>query len=174
MNNNLPKYIDDLLEIDKADGCFKTLYGQKFLIYNDEDVIVLQSDIQAKIMLKNYEDIFLDGTFFSDPKCIYQILIIRVNLKHSNKYATTGFALCKNKTEKLYRLIIYEINKNLNAIGGKIFKPNNIHIDFEIALSNAIINIWNYCQIRYCLFHFQQIIERKRKKFIYLQQRNRS
>ena len=125
LNNNLPKDIDDLLEIDKNSGYFKTLYGEKFLIYNDEDVIVLQSDIQARIMLENYEDIFLDGTFFSAPKCLYQILIIRVNFKHSYKYATTGFALCKNKTEKLYRLILYEINKNLNAIGGKIFRPNN-------------------------------------------------
>lgn len=113
----------------------------KFLIYNDDDVIVLQSDIQAKIMLENYEDIFLDGTFFSAPKCVYQILVIRVNVKHSNKYATTGFTLCKNKTEKLYRLILYEINKNLNTKGGKIFKLKNIHIDFEIAISNTIINI---------------------------------
>ena len=41
LNNNLPKDIDDLLEINKNSWYFKTLYIENFLIYNDEGVIVL-------------------------------------------------------------------------------------------------------------------------------------
>ena len=81
-------------------------------------------------------------------------------------YATTCFALCSNKKEELYYLILSEINKNLNYNNDEIFKPFKIHIDFEIGLSNAIIRVWNESQIKYCFFHFQQIIERKRKKYL--------
>ena len=95
---------------------------------------------------------------------MYQILIIRVNIKGTRTYANTCYALNSNKKEEIYYLIISEINKNLSYNNGGIFKPFKIHIDFEIGLSNAIIRVWNESQIKYCFFHFQQIIERKRKK----------
>ena len=166
LNKNVPKDVEDINTIDFNSNYFKTLYKEKFLVYHDEELIILQSKIQAKIMYDNSKDVFIDGTFYSAPKAIYQIIIIRVNIEDTNRFATTGFALCKNKTELLYKKLLLEINKNINYEINKIFKPTFIHIDFELALSNAIINVWNSSEIKYCYFHYQQLIERKRKKFI--------
>ena len=166
LNKNLPNDIGNLSQVDVENDYFKTEDGENFVIYNDNNVIILQSKFQSKIMFENSDDIFLDGTFYSAPKCVYQILIIRVNIKGTRTYATTCFALCSNKKEELYYLILSEINKNLNYNNDGIFKPYKIHIDFEIGLSNAIIRVWNESQIKYCFFHFQQIIERKRKKYL--------
>ena len=149
LNKNLPNDVDNLSQVDVENDYFKTEDGENFVIYNDNNVIILQSKIQSKIMFENSDDIFLDGTFYSAPKCVYQILIIRVNIKGTRTYATTCFALCSNKKEELYYLILSEINKNLNYNNDGIFKPYKIHIDFEIGLSNAIIRAWNESQIKY-------------------------
>ena len=50
-------------------------------------------------MSSKSEELFIDRTFYSAPKCVYQILIIRVNIKDTRQYATTCFALCNNKKE---------------------------------------------------------------------------
>lgn len=109
-------------------------------------------------MFENSKDIFIVGPFFRPQKSMYKIIIIKANLKNTNNYYTTCFALHKNKKETLYNFLFSEINKNLNYINKKIFKPLNVIIDFEQALSNAIISIWNNCNIKYCFFHYQQIL----------------
>ena len=114
LNKNVPKDVEDINTIDFNSNYFKTLYKEKFLVYHDEELIILQSKIQAKIMYDNSKDVFIDGTFYSAPKAIYQIIIIRVNIEDTNRFATTGFALCKNKTELLYKKLLLEINKNIN------------------------------------------------------------
>ena len=35
-------------------------------------------------MSENSKDIFIDGTFYSAPKFVNQIIIIRVNIKNTN------------------------------------------------------------------------------------------
>ena len=54
-------------------------------------------------MYENYVDFFIEGSFYPALKCIYQILNIRVNIKNTNKYITTCFALCKNKKENMHK-----------------------------------------------------------------------
>ena len=157
LNKNVPKDVEDINTIDFNSNYLKTLYNEKFLVYHEEELIILQSNIQVIIMFDNTKNVFIDWTFYSAPKAIYQIIIIRVNIEGPNRFATTCFALCKNKTELLY------INKNINYEINKIFKPTFIHIDFELALSNAIIIVWNSSEIKYCYFQYQQLIERKEK-----------
>ena len=102
-------------------------------------------------MFDNTNDIFIDGTFYSAPKCIYQILIIRVNISNSNKYFTTCFILCLNKIEEIYKKIFNEINKNLiHKFKSKIYKPKRIHINFEKTLANTLINVWSNSDIKFC------------------------
>lgn len=72
-------------------------------------------------MYENYEDIFLDETFYSAPKCIYQILIIRVSIKNTNKNIATFFSSRKNKKETCIKLILIEINKKLNFNNDKLY-----------------------------------------------------
>jgi len=138
LNKNFPKDVEDINTIDFNSNYFKNLYNEKFLVYHDEELIILQSNIQAKIMYDNSKDIFIDGTFYSAPKAIYpiiiiiiMIIIIRVNIEDTNRLSTTCFALCKNKAELLYKKLLLEINKNINYEINKIFKPTFIHIDFD-------------------------------------------
>ena len=91
---------------------------------------------------------------------------MRVNIKDTNRFETTCFVFCKNKTELLFKKLFLEINKNMNSENNKIFKPTFIRVDFELELSNAMTRVWNSSEIKYCYFHNQQLIERKRKKYI--------
>ena len=81
-------------------------------------------------MYENSEDIFIDGTFYSAPKYLYHILIVRVNIKDTQQYATTCLALCASKKEELYYKVLSEINNNINYNRGEIFTPKRVHIDF--------------------------------------------
>ena len=101
LNKNLPNDVINLSQVDVENDYFKTEDGENFVIYNDNNVIILQSKIQSKIIFENSDDIFLDGTFYSAPKCVYQILIIRVNIKGTRTYATTCFHYAQIK-EKSY------------------------------------------------------------------------
>jgi len=129
-NKSITKDIENIKDIDINSDYFKIINGDTFLIYNNDKILSFQSNIQAKIMFDNPNDIFIDGTFYSAPKCIYQILTIRVNTSNSNKYFITCFILSLNKTEEIYKKIFYEINKNLiHKFKSKIYKPKRIHID---------------------------------------------
>ena len=111
--------VENLADINVENGYFKTVYKEKFVIFKDDNVIILQSEFQSKIMSANSEDIFIDGTFYSAPKCVYQILIIRVNIKDTRQYSTTCFVLCNNKKEELYYKVLSEISKNMNFVNRK-------------------------------------------------------
>ena len=65
--------------------------------------------------------IFFLMTFYSAPKCIYQILIIRVSIKNTNKNIATFFSSRKNKKETCIKLILIEINKKLNFNNDKLY-----------------------------------------------------
>ena len=58
LNKNLPKDIDNINQIDVNSVFKKTLSGNKFLIFKNDTILILQSDIQAKIMKDNLNDIF--------------------------------------------------------------------------------------------------------------------
>ena len=77
----------------------QTKNNKQFLIYKFEKIAIFQSELQSKLKFENYSDIFIDGTFFSTPKGIYQIIIIRVAVESHHKYFTTFFTLSSNKTE---------------------------------------------------------------------------
>jgi len=71
LNKNLPNDVDNLSQVDVENDYFKTEDRENFVIYNDNNVIIiLQSKIQSKIMFENSDDIFLYGTFYSVPKCV--------------------------------------------------------------------------------------------------------
>ena len=71
-------------------------------------------------MYKNSSDIFVDGTFFSETKDIYQIIITRIALEEYHKYFTTSYSLITNKKENTYKEIFNKINLNI-----KHFHLNN-------------------------------------------------
>ena len=121
-------------------------------------------------MFENYSHILIDGTFFSVPKCVYQIIITRFALEYHHKYFTTSFTLSSNKKEDTYKEIFKIINNNIKEyqLKNKLkinFRPKNIHCDMEIVLINAIQFIWPYSNVKICYFHWNQAMEKNRKKY---------
>ena len=48
-------------------------------IYVFEVILIFMSIIQAKLLNKYNENVFIDGTFFVAPKAVYQAIVIRVH-----------------------------------------------------------------------------------------------
>ena len=40
-------------------------------------MLIFMSKMQAQILYKNNEHVFIDGTFFSAPKAVYKVVTIR-------------------------------------------------------------------------------------------------
>ena len=170
INRNLPKQINSLDELDLESPYTQTKNDKQFLIYKSEKIAIFQSELQSKLMFENYSDILIDGTFFSVPKCVYQIIITRFALEYHHKYFTTSFTLSSNKKEDTYKEIFKIINNNIKEyqLKNKLkinFRPKNIHCDMEIVLINAIQFIWPYSNVKICYFHWNQAMEKNRKKY---------
>ena len=121
-------------------------------------------------MLDNCTNIFIDGTFFSAPIGVYQIIVLRVALENHHKYFTTSFALALDKKEETYKEILNKINNNIKTYALKHnlklnYKPKNIHCDMELSLINSIKYMWPYSKIKICYFHWKQAMENQRKKY---------
>ena len=114
-------------------------------------------------MYDNSEDIFIDWTFYSALKCVYQILIVRVNIKGTQQYTTTCLALCTNKKEELYYKILSEINRNINFTRKKY-----LTLKEEFALSNSIKRVGNNSQIKYWFFTFSKLLKEKEKNYWFI------
>lgn len=113
----------------------------------------------------------MDGTFFASPKLSYQLIVVRVYANPLKKYFTVAFVLIKNKTKDLYikllkklkeNIILYnEQNKNRESVNIK-----NFHCDFEEGLYQAALIVFPRINIKFCYWHFQQFMEKRRKKFL--------
>ena len=94
-------------------------------------------------MIDNSSYIIIDGTFYSEPIDVCQIIVSRVSLENHHKYFTKSYALALDKKEDTYKEILNKINKNIKVYALKInlkvnYKPKFIHCDMELALINAI------------------------------------
>ena len=49
------------------------------MFYKSEDMLIFMRKLQAQTIYKLKEHIFLDGTFYSTPKCSYQVITIRAH-----------------------------------------------------------------------------------------------
>lgn len=170
INKKYPEEINSLNDLDFESSYTKTKTNEEFLIYKSNKIAIFQSEIQTKIMLDNCSDIFIDGTFFSAPIGVYQIIVLRVALENHHKYFTTSFALALDKKEETYKDILNKINNNIKTYALKHnlkinYKPKIIHCDMELSLINSIKYIWPYSQIKICYFHWKQAMESKRKKY---------
>ena len=68
IKKNLPKEINSLNELDLESPYTKTKNNKQFLIYKSEKISIFQSELQSKLMLENYSDIFI---LFSRQQRVY-------------------------------------------------------------------------------------------------------
>ena len=140
---------------------YTTFDDEEFLIFKNNDLLIYQSPLLAKIQIKFGDILFCDGTFYSCPSITYQIFITRVYSEKSNAYYTTSFSLMSNKTEDLYTIISKKLNDNINKYFDlyENYEINELHIDFEIAIGNSGKKIFPDCTIKYCIWHYNRALE---------------
>ena len=105
------------------------------------------------------------------PEESEDILIMRIYIENFNEYLIIEFIYMTSKTQILHKRVLsffksyFMNNNNLNS-DDNLF--NTAHIDMELALSNAIIDIFKNCKIKYCYFHFGQCFNKRLNNKVYI------
>jgi hypothetical protein len=133
----------------------KTLQDKPFYricdIASKEKVLVFYSDISMSFAAKT-TTFLIDGTFKSVPSDFCQLITVHALI--FGKVVPIFFALLTSKTEENY----FDCFKVIKEAGVKI---ENVIIDLEYGLKNAISRIFPGLNIYYCNFHFGQCIWRR-------------
>lgn len=107
------------------------------------------------------EDLFADPTFKVCREAFYQLLILRIFDPSHNTYPTVAFILMKNKTKFLYMKALVFIKCNIKKLFKNELIINRFHCHFEEGLSSALCECFPNAKLKYCFFHYGQIIFRK-------------
>jgi len=105
-------------------------------------------------------NVFIDGTFKCVPHPYYQLIVVMVYDTPLNLYIPVYYILTTSKTQWSYWSVLQEVMVNCEFK----FNPSVIHCDYELALINAIGELFEGTAVVGCLFHFKQAILRKMKK----------
>ena len=119
---------------------------KKFALWGDDKMI---------LRAKKSQHFFIDSTF-KKPKDYNQLFIVTFLDVLTEKSYPVFYAILSDKSEYLYTevlrkiaiLLDYDINEKKNDIAKTV--------DFEIALINAVKNIFDNIRLIGCLFHYKQ------------------
>ncbi|KAL0852101.1 hypothetical protein ABMA28_000341 [Loxostege sticticalis] len=146
------KGYDFISKVPSLNGCKTAMYNkrnkflgsQKYIImpyllgdyYNGSSRILVFISKEAKNMLTQLSEFFIDGTFASCPKPFGQLFTIHGNMGSS--LSTTNiiplvYSLLSDKKEATYFALFDIITSQIPG-----WKPTTIHADFETASTNAI------------------------------------
>ena len=138
----------------------QTASEENFLLHSSRDrFILIFGTINNVIMMCKSDHWMADGTFKVVPS-LYEQLFTIFALIHDAYYPML-FVLLKDKKQSSYEDMLNEIIKI--CLANEIDPPVRfvIHLDFEIASSNAFTRVFPQCVISRCLFHLTQSIFRR-------------
>ena len=70
----------------------------------------------------------------------------------------------KNKQENTYESLFKDLKKNIISYSNNhLYTPNELHCDFEYALSNAFVKVFPGTKVKFCLWHFGRALEVNKK-----------
>ncbi|CAI6349412.1 unnamed protein product [Macrosiphum euphorbiae] len=142
----------------------KTNRGELFLYENDAlNEIVIFSCKTNIDLLKELDVLYMDGTFNYSDKYYTQLYTIH-GIKNG-VYIPLMFCLLPNKEKKTYIALLKTIK-----IAGVI--PKKIILDFEIAMHQAVFEIFPETEVFGCRFHLGQAWYRKIQNLGYAPQFN--
>ena len=98
----IPKDVDSFQDLPQESIYYHMQNGEKFVIYQDDELLLMQTKLLAKLLWRFPNEVFMDGTFFAAPKLSYQLIVIRIYANLLKKYFTVAFGLMQNKTKDLY------------------------------------------------------------------------
>ena len=161
----LPKEPSTAAEIDLPEEYTKTgpNDGTPFLVYDNKDtpnrrMLVFATD-QGLRHLCRARQWFMDGTFKTCPRVFHQLYIIRVPLDQGA--ITVVYAFLPGKTTAIYEEYLRALVE-VRTDRGYDLDPQTVLVDFEVAISNAIQDVFGaQVVIRRCFYHLKQAIWRK-------------
>ncbi|KAG0440788.1 hypothetical protein DMUE_1492 [Dictyocoela muelleri] len=142
-NNNISEYL------------FNDIEGNKFIHHvsckNEKDGCIIMMNENSKIHLQRAKIWLIDGTFKSCPPEFYQIFVIHTKIL--GKILPMAYILLKNKTKEQYIKMFSLVKNILNQIN-----LENIIVDYERSIHEALKDIFPNTIIHGCFFHWCQNI----------------
>ena len=121
-------------------------------VYVDKDrIIIFTTENNIKLLINN-KNWFGDGTFEVVPLIYQQMYNFSTSI--CGKILPMMYTLLPSKTEMIYLKLFKMFEEMPN------FDPKEITIDFELAVTNALLKLWPYIIIFYCWFHYTQSLWR--------------
>lgn len=157
----LPKNIDEVvlvLENYKP----KTCRGEDFLFLSsvEEHILVFSCEKNIRQMCQ-MSQVYMDGTFTYCTKFFLQLFTIHGF--ENGHYVPYMFCLLKNKQSQTYETLFTLLKSKILRDFSLNFYPNEVFVDFEKAIHNALQCVWPKSKINGCRFHLHQAWYRKIK-----------
>lgn len=116
---------------------------------------------EGRKLLGEAEEFFVDGTFQSCPQPFEQLFTIHGDLGASSsetKVVPLVYALMSDKKQESYAALFAMIKSQIPD-----WTPKKIHLDFEIAIANALMNIFPEVILKKCFAHLSKAIWKNSK-----------
>lgn len=134
--------------------------NEDFVLHIEEDksVIIFATDSSLRRLFST-TDWMADGTFKVVPALYLQLFTIFGNFY--GLYTPLMFALLSDKKQKTYSKLFKALIDRANDKFIDVPNGVNIHLDFEVASSNAFMEWFPNGSVSRCLFHLSQSIWRQ-------------
>lgn len=132
---------------------------ENFLVLNDtrSQIVIFSCPTNLQQLCKS-KCIFMDGTFKYCPKYFLQVFTIHGHFNGHN--IPLAFCLLKDKLTVTYKNCLSSIVAKCAEMN-LIFSPEEVVIDFEMAIHKAVNAVWSGTKITGCRFHLSQAWWRK-------------
>ena len=150
----MPSTIDDVcLTGDWA----RTLKGEPFVLGSEDNIHVLATDTNVTF-LAEADELYMDGTFKVSPRLFYQVFMVHA-FKHGKQFPF-AYCLLPNKTKETYVKCLSILSKGMDDLHLRA-TFERVTTDFEIAMIQAIQEVFPSASTKGCFFHYSQAVWRK-------------
>ncbi|XP_022177387.1 uncharacterized protein LOC111038560 [Myzus persicae] len=128
--------------------------NEPFCFMDSESSVPIFTNATNMSLLNSSKHVFADGTFSYAPKYFLQMYTIHVYL--NGFYVPIIFVFMDSKTQKSYTDVWLKIKELYFKFQGQQLQLKMIHLDFEKAAHNAVLEVFENCQVVGCRFHLSQ------------------
>ena len=155
----LPQTREETHEALQQYDMFSSQDEKMIHINNSEtNIIMFSTETNLKFVSEPDIHLFADGTFQYCPKFYYQLYTIHVF--RNGQYIPCAFFLLPDKTKQTYINMFQHLVQSCPQSEVNI-DISVLHLDFEIAVHEAVLSIWPNVLIKACQFHLGQAWYRK-------------
>ena len=135
--------------------------GQPFLLYDsgsdDENRFLMFATEGNLRQLGRSKTWYADGTFKVCPSLFYQLFTMHAMI--GGMVVPLVYVLLQNKSEVAYTQVLNVVKERCLELQIEL-SPDNILIDFEMAIQKAMLTVWPEVQLSGCFYHLCQALWR--------------